>query len=154
MIEPDFQFENKNQVSRYLGDTISAALITVLEPMQPGQSIELDIRMLKSESGYDQLGKTADNVLHESWHVIPTEEDNQREHLKKHITKNASPAPGSVTFMVSEINTTWSVCDKNSPFKLIKAHDLVKGHVEYQVFVFVMQGKGKGAGLNSWQVIR
>lgn len=81
--------------------------------MQPGKSIELNLNQLKNKAGNDQLRKAADNALHDSWHVIPTEEDNQREYLRKLITKNAPPPPVAVKFMVLEINTTCSVCEKN-----------------------------------------
>ena len=139
MIEANFQFENDRQASRYLGDKVSAAFKKLIETMQLGQSLELNLKQLKREAGNDQLRRAAEHALHDSWHVIPTQEDEQRAYLRKLITKNASSPPASVTFMVSEINTTCSVCNEKSHFKLVKAYGLVKGHAGYQVFAFVMQ---------------
>ena len=125
MIETDFQFENENQASRYLGDTVSAAFKTLHETMQPGQSLELNLKQLiKSKAGNDQLRKAAADALQGSWHAIPTEEDEQREYLSKLITKKDSSPSVSVTFMVSEILTTCIFCKELSPFILVKAHDL------------------------------
>ena len=57
MIETEFQFENENQASRYMRDTVSAAFKTLLETMQPGQNIELNLGQLKNKAGNDHLQK-------------------------------------------------------------------------------------------------
>ncbi len=66
MTEADFQFENENQASRYLGETVSAAFKTLLETMQPGCSIDLILKQLKSKAGNDQLRKADADALHSS----------------------------------------------------------------------------------------
>ena len=82
MNETDLKFENEHQASRYLGDTVSAAFKTLFETMQPGQGLELNLKQLKNMAGSDQLRRAIDAALHGSWHVIPTEEDEQREYQK------------------------------------------------------------------------
>ena len=66
MIETDFQYENELQASRYLGDTVVAAFKTLLETMQPGQSLELNLKQPKCKAGNEQLRKAAIDALYGS----------------------------------------------------------------------------------------
>ncbi len=139
IVDIDYKLNKEDQVTRPLYDTISAALKTLLEAKEMNQSLENDLDDIKSAATSDRLRQAIDTALNDNWNVIQTEENEARQYLSKLITKNDPPPPVSVSFIVPEIKTTWTTCNENSLFKLIKAHDLVKGHSSYQVVAFTMQ---------------